>query len=273
MSLFCFTEFAKKRKVDQNIQPIIGFVKEGGDSFLLYTNEYSIVLNIPTSAYYHISDVKCDIPQTYLAQRFTMAVASDDFGKKEFGKRLSEAGCNGKIFVMTSPTREQMHLIFEDRFSPEEIDFRLDVVGCNPRALSLDLCGYTPDSSVFLALEETCVEVLGISKTDERFEWVTSVVMCAIEVAKYEDKKITLNNLFRETCVHGRQWPSFYTSTFMSFLAGKIRDKFRADTMGFLMMLFGRCGIGSCHECDSHIFFVALLLRLILVGNQRRVSE
>ena len=72
-----------------------------------------------------------------------------------------------------------MHLIFKEGLIQEDIDFRLEVVGCNPRALSLDPCGYTLDSSaVYRVLEETCEEVLGISisKANERLELVASVV-------------------------------------------------------------------------------------------------
>lgn len=44
----------------------------------------------------------------------------------------------------------------------------------------------------------------------------------------------------------------------MCFLVGKIRDKFTTDTRCVLTMIFGRCGVGSCHEYDSHNFFCGL---------------
>jgi len=249
---------SKKRKADHESQPLVGLVRDEQGKLVLTPSGFRTVRSIPISVYYYISDVKADVHQTNLAQHFTMAVASDDFGKKEFNKRLSEAGRNSKTFVLTSPTREEMHLIFKDILTADEIMFRLDVVGCNPRALPTEPSGYAQDLSILSLTEDTCADILAVSKTDARFRWVSAVVLHAIAVARLEDNKITLNSLFYETFIEGEAWCKYYTSTFMSFLAGKIRDKARADTMIFLIDLFGRSGIGNCHEYDCHNFFCSV---------------
>jgi hypothetical protein len=224
-------KISKKRKADRDSQPLVGFVKEGRGELVLTPSGYRTVRSIPISVYYYIADVKADLPQTNLAQHFTMAVGYDDVGKKEFGKRLREAGLNGKRFSVTSPKREEMHLIFKDILSADEIDFRMDVVGCNPRDLPSELDEYDDDSSILPLIEETCTEILGVLNAHPRAQWIACVVMRAIAAARLEDNKITLNSLFREARVEGGKRSELYTSTFMSFLAGKIRDKFRADTM------------------------------------------
>jgi hypothetical protein len=212
------------------------------------------------SVYYYIADIKGDENRTLLAQRFTMVVASDDAGKTEFRKRLSETG--GETFSMLSPTREQMHSIFQATLPANEIDFRLDVVGCNPRELGVVIGQtYKSNSDFKILVEETCAEILGCAGTDTdlfHFNWVKSIVMESIETGILEENKITMSSLFRDDIQEGRRLITVFASTFMCFLAGRIRDKFTFDTRGVLSMLFGRSGVGNCHEYDAHNFFCGL---------------
>jgi hypothetical protein len=253
---------SKKRKAEQESEPLVGYVKNKLNntivSLLLTLSGARTVASIPISVYYYIADIKGDENRTHLAQRFTMVVASDDAGKTEFRKRVKETG--GTTFAMLSPTREQMHSIFKDTLSADEIDFRLDVVGCNPRELgtvSDETCKPNPD---FVGIvTDTCDEVLGCTDDDPtHFKWVMGVVMQSIETATVGENKITMTSLFREDIQEGRDLISVFTSTFMCFLAGRIRDKFTTDTLGFLTMLFGRSGVGNCHEYDAHSFFCGL---------------
>jgi hypothetical protein len=186
-------------------------------------------------------------------------------GKVEFRKRVIEAGKNNKsgyTYAMQSPTREQMHCIFKNMLPPEEIDFRLDVVGCNPRYLGMEFETYKLIPEFKMLVEETCEEVLGCSKTTDvntsHSDWVMGVVMQCIDTAIVGDNKVTMNSLFREDIVENKELISVFCSTFMCFLAGKIRDKFATDSLSFLTMIFGRSGVGNCHEYDSHNFFCGL---------------
>jgi hypothetical protein len=83
---------------------------------LLTVDDVKAVASIPNSVYYYIADIIGDLPRTNLAQFFTTVVASDDAGKTEFRKRVKEASKDrksGYTYVMVSPTREQMHLMFQ----------------------------------------------------------------------------------------------------------------------------------------------------------------
>lgn len=79
------------------------------------------VTSIPRSAYCYIADIRVDENRTNLAQYFTMIVASDDDGKRDFRKRVYEAGKNGYTFCMQSPTRKEMQSIFQDILSADDI--------------------------------------------------------------------------------------------------------------------------------------------------------
>lgn len=259
---------SKKRKAEQESIPLIGFVTNKRNdmivSQLLTPSGVKAVTSIPTSVYYYISDIKGDENRTNLAQRFTMVVASDDAGKTEFRKRIKEAGKDsnsGYTYAMTSPTRDQMHSMFEKILTADEIDFRLDVVGCNPRDLGMNPDPYKRNAELERLVGETCEEVLGCTSSDadpSHYNWVMGVVMQSIDSATINESKIAVNSLFREDVFEGNRLISVFTSTFMCFLAGKIRDKFKTDTMGFLTMIFGRCGVGNCHEYDAHNFFCGL---------------
>lgn len=258
---------ARKRKADHANEPVVGYVRNEGSAevkYLLTPSKIRRVASIPISAYYYIADIKGDVNRTNLANCFTMVVASDDAGKDEFRKRVDEARNSGYTFAITSPTREEMHLIFEqnDQMSPEEIDFRLDVVGCNPRAFAITSGVYKCYPEFDTLIEESFSEVLNRGQTDadvEHLKWVKFVVMNAIGKAMASDQaKINMNSLFREDVLNGDVLLSVFTSTFMCFLAGRIRDKFTNDTLGCLTMLFGRGGVGNCHEYDAHNFFCGL---------------
>ena len=111
-------------------------------------------------------------------------------------------------------------------------------------------------------IAETCLEVLNCGPTVNvaHFNWVKCIVMKSIDKAVTSDQtKINMSSMFREDVVEGDCLISVFTSTFMCFLAGRIRDKFTYDTLGYLTLLFGRSGVGNCHEYDSHNFFCALI--------------
>mmetsp|Transcript_30631 Transcript_30631/g.41932 ORF Transcript_30631/g.41932 Transcript_30631/m.41932 type:complete len:363 (-) Transcript_30631:70-1158(-) len=65
---------------------------------------------------------------------------------------------------------------------------------------------------------------------------------------------------FKDAMIKYYKRGGFFTRKFkcMCFLAGKIRDKFATDTLGYLTMLFGPSGVGFCHEYDAHNFFCGL---------------
>jgi hypothetical protein len=227
-------KISKKRKAEAGSELLIGCVKNGSDNntvkYLLTVDGIQTVASIPNSVYYYIADIIGDVPRTNLAQCFTMVVASDDAGKTEFRKRVKEARKSGYTYVMVSPTREQMHLMFQHLLATDEIDFRLDVVGCNPRELGNEFDTYQLNHEFDELVKETCADILGCSETDadkSRFNWAMGVVMQAIYTATVEDSKITMSSMFREDIVEERQVISVFTSTFMCFLAGKIRDKFQ----------------------------------------------
>lgn len=226
---------SKKRKSEEEL--LIGFVKNAGNKeimSLLTVSDAIIVSTIPHSVYYYIADIKGDENRGNLAQCFTMVVASDDAGKTEFRKRVKEAGENGYTYAMVSPTREEMHLIFKNVLTADEIDFRLDVVGCNPRDFNMACVTYKVDPDFEPLVLETCQDILGITGTDARSDWVMNVIMQSIETAKVSDDKFGMSSLFREDIFENERLISVYTSTFMCFLAGKLRDKYRNDTLGFL---------------------------------------
>eukprot|EP00428_Durinskia_dybowskii_P069835 CAMPEP_0170415496 /NCGR_PEP_ID=MMETSP0117_2-20130122/32641_1 /TAXON_ID=400756 /ORGANISM="Durinskia baltica, Strain CSIRO CS-38" /LENGTH=556 /DNA_ID=CAMNT_0010673473 /DNA_START=61 /DNA_END=1731 /DNA_ORIENTATION=- len=259
---------SKKRKAEQESgHVVVGYVRNEGSAevkFLLTLSGVKRVASIPSSVHYYIADIKGDQNRTNLAQRFTMVVASDDAGKAEFRKRVEEAGRtrSGYTKYMPSPTTEEMHSIFKDTLSTEEINFRLGVVGRNPRKLGTEWDTYKPNPDFEGLVKETCAEILGCAETDKdpaHFNWVMGVVMQSIDTATVLENKITMTSLFREDILMDITWISVFTSTFMCFLAGRIRDKFTYDTLGYLTLLFGRSGVGNCHEYDSHNFFCALI--------------
>mmetsp|Transcript_30632 Transcript_30632/g.41933 ORF Transcript_30632/g.41933 Transcript_30632/m.41933 type:complete len:458 (-) Transcript_30632:70-1443(-) len=255
---------SKKRKAEQESDLLIGYVCDEGSSvakFLLTLSHVKRVASIPSRVHYYIADTDSDENRTNLAKYFMMVVDSDDSrGKTEFRKRLQEA--NGETFLIPPPTREQMHLMFAGIHSSDEIDFRLDVVGCKPRLVPMRYSDSFKRNLDFEGVvKDTCAEILGCADTDAdpaHFNWVMDVVMQAIETAIEGEKKITVNSLFREDIREDSGLRNFFTSTFMCFLAGKIRDKFATDTLGYLTMLFGPSGVGFCHEYDAHNFFCGL---------------
>jgi hypothetical protein len=253
--MYCILSAAKRSKkrkrkaeLDLGEQPLVGYVRNKPGElivhFLLTLKGVKSVAIIPISVCFYIADTKEDVNQTNLAKYCTMAVASDDAGKFEFLKRIDEAdkdNGSGYTYAMTSPTREQMHFIFgnDGQMSPEEIDFRLDVVGCNPRAFAVKYRQFKLYPEYETLIEESCSDVLPEANT-EQLNWVKYLIMKSIDKAMTSDQsKVNMSSLFREDVIDGDHWISVYTSTFMCFLAGKIRDKFAAETTTILTQLFG----------------------------------
>jgi len=99
---------SKKRKAEQESDLLIGYVCNEGRSeakFLLTLSHVKRVASIPSHVYYYISDVKSDENRIRLAKYFTMIVASDVCGKKEFHKRLQES--SGETYTMPPPKHRQ----------------------------------------------------------------------------------------------------------------------------------------------------------------------
>jgi len=229
---------SKKRKAEQESDLLIGYVCDEGSSvakFLLTLSHVKRVASIPSRVHYYIADTDSDENRTNLAKYFMMVVDSDDSrGKTEFRKRLQEA--NGETFLIPPPTREQMHLMFAGIHSSDEIDFRLDVVGCNPRLLRARCCNnFRHNFELEQVIKNTCVEILGYTETDvdpTRFNWVMSIVMQAIEAAISGENKSSVTSLFREDIREDSGLLTVrFTSTFMCFLAGKFRDKFATSSL------------------------------------------
>lgn len=237
--MYCILMRAKesrKRKSEEEF--LIGYVNNAGNEKIMSLLSVSRAIKVgavPRSVYYYIADIKGDENRTNLALCFTMVVASDEEGKTEFRKRVKEAGKDkqsGYTYFMVSPTRNQMHLMFQECLSHEEIEFRLDIVGCNPRELGNGVETCKIDNGFVRLVTETYEELFGLIETDEdrsRLEWVMCVIMQSIETAKAGgDNRVTMTSLFREDVMdaENKRWiVSVYTSTFMCFLAGKIRDQ------------------------------------------------
>jgi hypothetical protein len=277
---------SKKRKIENNehalpvclTNPCILYQRNKSDEsnevvrFTLVLDGHSVVPSRPKGTHYFIADMpEGDITRTALGECLTMAVSSDDAGKNEFVKRVLDFG--GKVYVMPSPTLEEMFSIYQSLvisggariMSDEEIQFRFDVVGGNPRIFNASSDSSIEDDDEYCPLiDEACNDVL-LNTTPTRINWVKFVVMTYIKRAKDGNGAVgtTANSLFRhyevtEVTSTTRTYRLTFASTFMRFLAGKIRDKFTTDSQGFLTMLFGRSGVGNCHEYDAHNFFCGL---------------
>lgn len=267
----------KKRKVTStslvaSADFSIGYVCNGISDelvkFVINLSGYEKVAALPTVDCL-IADIKGDVASTDEAKLITMAVSADDLGKIEFNKRVDED--NGDMYCMPSPTVDQMKQIFlhldEDPLSEREIEFRLNVVGCNPRLLGSACTTVTcsgPFEYVDALVSETYDEILRSSddpaQSAAHLEWIKFIVKSAVEIAyanKSERSQIEVSSVFLEYVEDG-DWRLEYCSTFMCFLAGKIRDKLKGDTLKHLEDIFGRCGIGNYHEYDSHVFFSGL---------------
>jgi hypothetical protein len=217
---------------------------------LTLDNKYTTVDDISeNSLCYYIADVRDDETRMIVGQRFTMVVSSDDAGKKAFGNKVMEAGgvkesgyrgYSGYVYGMPSPTREQLIKIFVK--NPEqlpEVEFRLEVVGCNPRALKLsENIGpiRKPEySGVVQAIESLCSELLKCGNDEvgtRRIRWVTVVVLWFLHRATDSTPSataVTATSLFKEYEITNNfvDFDHVFSSTFMCFLAGKIDDMCR----------------------------------------------
>jgi hypothetical protein len=266
------TSTSRKRKLEDD-DCVIGYVKNIDNKevnlVLTLDNKYITVDSISeNSVCYYIADVRDDKTRMIVGQHFTMVVSSDDASKKAFGNKVMEAGGvnnSGYVYGMPSPTREQLIKIFAK--NPEElpeVEFHLDVVGCNPRALAVssDNIGpiYKPEySGVVQAIESLCSELLKCGNDEvgtRRIRWVTVVVLWFLHRAT----AVTATSLFKEYEITNNfvDFDQVFSSTFMCFLAGKIDDMLRGKRDNILKMFFGCSGVGNSFEYDSHNFFAGL---------------
>lgn len=250
-----------RKSLDSN-EPLVAFVEDSDNSIvtnrLLSLAGCTRVNSFGSFPDYFVADVHHDHSQPPSNCRLSLIVG-ENLGWKAL-KAISDEG----LHMLISPTREEMHCIWLDKgLTREEINFRLDVVGCNPTAVAMNNLRFTFPNiypGFYQVFQEVWNEVVVVDRSfagsvlsRRCFDWALGVIM------KHESAgKASLENLLRE---YDRNFDLIHSSTFLCFLVGRLVDSYRNDKQhhNMLNVLFGRSAWG-CHpeRYRCHEFFLGL---------------
>eukprot|EP01033_Poteriospumella_lacustris_P014814 gene14813-10593_t len=212
-----------------------------------------------------------DIDHESRGSRVVMGLTSGDTHVlKKYTKRFAEARekPRSRLF-MRSPDLDEMIAMFSHVAAKEDITFRFDVVGGNPR-LAFDK-PVADSRSSYYSLVEQVVNIMfpvpaAVAVDRVRSEawaglhrWAVETTSGALERAiKNKSDAASDSSTFREYVVgeDGDTIKEVFSSTFMGMVTARVKESQDAAVFGTLRRLFGSAGIGVYLEYEAQLAFL-----------------
>lgn len=212
------------------------------ETMTTFANRLELV-DVVGQPHFYFSD-NVDVDDAGAGSLVTMALSSGDTHVlKNFSKRMGEARTKRtSVLVMPGLDLSEMLQVFPD-LSAEEVTFKFDVVGGNPRLACTR--HFANKSSTYYPLVWQVVEMM-FSREDHRHkQWAVNVVCVALDVAAKNKSSDALDSsTFRDFVVTGFEdgvavGGEVFASRFMGFVASRIHSACEETTKATLVKLFG----------------------------------
>ena len=223
----------------------------------------------PLGTHYYIAD-NVDIGDAHVGSLLTMAVTSGDVNVlKEFSKRINGVRRHEKDIVYMPPLDiTEMKIVFQD-LNADEIQFKFDVLGGNPRLIDVMYEEAMPSmrSQFYGVLEHAVDWMFGSeyvpssaeiqSEKQKMGQWAVNILSKALDLAIQDvntSSPKTDTSLFKEFTINEkyRSQGEQYATFFLGFVAGTIVKRLEASVIAQVSKLFGSSGVGNAFEFVSH---------------------
>lgn len=231
------------------------------DSITLYSDRYNLVAAVGLPHFYFTDNV--DVDSASAGSLVTMALSSGDtVVLKNFSKRMNEARIINRLhLIMQGLDLDEMLLVFPD-LTAEEVTFKFDVVGGNPRLACARISA--DGMSQYYSYVKEVVDMMFPLENDRHRIWATDVACIALDNAKKNKADDALDSsTFREFVVTKFEveagsisYGEVFASTFMGFVASRIYNLDEETTKAMLLKLFGSAGTGVFFEYEAHMAFL-----------------
>jgi hypothetical protein len=214
------------------------------DSIAVHTNLMEALLKHKRPHYLFADNVDVD---DLHGTEVTMALSSGDADVlKTFTKRMNESYkptlTTRHSLVMPGLDLQEMCTVFGS-MPPDEVRFRYDVVGGNPRLAFAEM--WADIGSPYYPVVRSVVERLFVGDTEGHLTWATNVVCAAVDRATTGRAEDALDSsTFRDFEVvkfDGRNtvFREVFASTFMGIVAAKVYSMSEETTIATLLRLSG----------------------------------
>jgi len=257
------SERSTSEEISNLTNPRIAFVDR--DRKLYHITKEKIILfdsyfELKASAgqpHYYFSD-NIDFSDASAGSLVTMAVSSGDTEVlKEFTKRMNESHIQRKSeLIMPGLELPEMLMVFSD-LSAEEVAFKFDALGGNPRLIraspSINI------NSSFYCQVSAVVDLIFSSESQERKDWTVSVVCNVLNKAEENRASDALDSsTFRDFVVLEVtnltvKFKEVFSSRFLGFVASRIHSATETTTKATILKLFGSAGLGVFFEYEAQL--------------------
>lgn len=247
---------------DHSTDPRIAFMDRGNLLYHITKDEITIfgshheLLAVVGQPHFYFSD-NVDVYDAGAGSLVTMAISSGDSDVlKEFSKRMNEARSKSRsILVMPGLDLTEMLQVFPELPS-QEVTFKFDVVGGNPR-LAFALCFAYKKSTTHYQLVSEVVEMMFSKEELCHKQWALDVVCSALEKAvTNKDSDALDSSTFRDFVEEDmNSFREVFASRFMGFVASRIASAGEETTKATLLKLFGSPGVGVFFEYEAQLAF------------------
>ena len=184
----------------------------------------------------------------------------------KYTKRYAEARVKPRSHLfMRSPNRDEMIAMFTHIAPIEEISFRYDVVGGNPR-LAFDKPVADSDSPHYALVRQVADKMFPVSAAAIDVVRATGLRKWAVDLTsgvfdraiKNKSDAASDSSTFREylVCENGVDFMEAFSSTFMGMVAARVKEFQDAAVFGALKKLFGSAGMGVYFKYEAQLAFL-----------------
>lgn len=228
------------------------------DSIEWYRDFYHLVAAVGQPHFYFSDNV--DVDNAGAGSLATMALTSGDADVlKNFSKRINEARFKTRL-ILTMPGLEldEMLRVFPD-LNPQEVAFKFDIVGGNPRLACARVSA--DEKSSHFPLVTQVVEMMFPAESATHKRWAVTVVCNSLDKAKGNKTDGALDSsAFRDFFVTAVEegaalFGEVFASTFMGLVASCIYSMGEETTKATLLKLFGSAGAGAFFEYEAQLAF------------------
>ena len=229
------------------------------EKIILYDNYFVLVASEGKPHYYFSDNV--DISEASKGSHVTMALSSGDTEVlKDFTKRMNESRIQRKSeLIMPGLDLHEMLMVFSD-LSNEEVFFKFDVLGGNPRLFraspSINI------TSLFYCQVSAVVELIFSSESQERKDWTIGLVCNVLNKAAQNRSTDALDSsTFRdfvllEVTNVAVKFKEVFSSRFLGFVASRIHSATETTTKATILKLFGSAGFSVFFEYETQLSFL-----------------
>jgi len=250
--------------VPQHVKnPVIIYVDRSGVIHRVTLENVEITTNY-FGAHYFFSD-NVDIVQGNLASQVCLGLTSGDKLKfKEFNKRMAEINATSVVRYMMSFSVEEMKALLISKLNEEEIQFRFDVVGGNPRKF---MQTSLPESTHYFDIIHDALKLMfgqdyvpddsgNVTKKQRLGQWAARLIQHTLETS--DDSDSTDSSLFKDYFPVNPDGMvrENYATTFMGIVGGGICSHLEGNLNESLKRLFGSSGFGNAFEFSCHGFIL-----------------